>query len=259
MERPMTHKANGRISSDNDQPVPLFSTMHLINTSASVVTHAELPQQAQIRDACGADEESIREDERKRIARDIHDELGQQILVLRMDVLRLRDVIAETHPKLHAVVGDVLLQLDTTMQSVRAVIRGLRPAVLDLGLRAAAEWQCSEFTRRSGIACDMAWKAGEITMIDRYATALFRTLQESLTNVHRHAQASRVRINVNIDNKHIVMTVSDNGIGSAPADQVKTNSFGLSCMRERITALGGKLAIDGAVHEGMTLTVSLPV
>jgi signal transduction histidine kinase len=237
MERPMTHQANGRISGDNDLPVPTFGTTHPV----------------------GADDEWIREDERKRIARDIHDELGQQILVLRMDILRLRDRIAETHPQLQAFVGDVLQQLDATMQSVRAVIRGLRPAVLDLGLRAAAEWQCVEFNRRSRIACDLAWNAGDILMPDRCGTALFRTLQESLTNVHRHAQASRVWITVHIESKNIVMAVSDNGIGWAPADRAQLDSFGLSCMRERIAALGGKLTIGDGVHEGMTLTVSLPV
>jgi signal transduction histidine kinase len=233
----MTHQSNGRMSGDNDKTVPPFGTMRPIGTG----------------------DEWIREDERARIARDIHDELGQQILVLRIDVLRLLDGIAETHPELHAAAGDVLRQLDTTMQSVRAVIRGLRPAMLDLGPREATEWQCVEFMRRSGIACDLAWIAGDIVMPDRCATALFRTLQESLTNVHRHSLASRVWITVYIDNKHIVMTVSDNGIGNAPVEHARTNSFGLSCMRERITDLGGKLAIDSIVNKGMTLTVSLPI
>ncbi|HJV84706.1 MAG TPA: sensor histidine kinase [Noviherbaspirillum sp.] len=233
----MTHRAKSRISGDDNQAVPPFDTIPRIS----------------------ANDEWIREDERKRIARDIHDELGQQILVLRMDLLRLRDCIADAHPQLQTVIEDVLAQLDTTMQSVRAVIRGLRPALLDLGLRGATEWQCAEFMRRSGIACDLAWNVGDIVVNDHCATALFRTLQESLTNVHRHARASRVWVTVYIDNKHIVMTVSDNGIGSAPVEHARTNSFGLSCMRERITALGGKLAIDSAVHEGMTLTVSLPL
>jgi signal transduction histidine kinase len=129
--------------------------------------------------------------------------------------------------------------------------------VLDLGLRAATEWQCAEFMRRSGIACGLAWNAGDIAIPDRSATALFRTLQEALTNVHRHARASRVCITVCLDHRNIVMTVSDNGIGRGSADHTMPNSFGLSGMRERITALGGDLSIDSARQGGLTLRVSL--
>jgi signal transduction histidine kinase len=209
-------------------------------------------------DTCGADGESVREDERKRIARDIHDELGQQLLVLKMDVVLLRERVAATHPQLNGTVAAILRQLDTAMRSVRAVIRGLRPAVLDLGLRAAVEWQCAEFMRHSGIACDLAWSAGDIAVTDRCATALFRTLQESLTNVHRHAQATRVQIDVRHNGGMMVMTVSDNGIGILPGDCAKKDAFGLSGMRERIGMLGGELVIRSAAHDGVTLTASLP-
>jgi signal transduction histidine kinase len=209
-------------------------------------------------DTCGADGESIREDERRRIARDIHDELGQQLLVLKMDVVLLRERVAATHPQLDGAVAGVLMQLDTAMRSMRAVIRGLRPAVLEPGLRAAVEWQCAEFMRHSGIVCDLAWSAGDIAVNDRCATALFRTLQESLTNVRRHAQATRVQIDVRHDGGMIVMTVSDNGIGILPYDGAKKAAFGLSGMRERIYALGGELAIHGTAHGGVTLTASLP-
>jgi signal transduction histidine kinase len=227
-----------------------------------VATSMERPMnthQAQLRDACRANDERIREDERKRIARDIHDELGQQLLVLRMDVIMLRERITETHPHLHAVADDVLRQLGMTMHSMRAVIRDLRPSVLDMGLRAATEWHCAEFTRRSKIACDLTWDAGDIVKPDRCATALFRALQEALTNVQRHARASRVWISVHTDSKHIVMTVSDNGIGRGSADHTMPDSFGLSGMRERITALGGDLVINSTAQGGLTLRVSLPL
>jgi signal transduction histidine kinase len=210
-------------------------------------------------DTCGADDESIREDERRRIARDIHDELGQQLLVLKMDMVLLRERVAATHPQLDGAVAGVLMQLDTAMRSVRAVIRGLRPVVLDLGLRAAAEWQCAKFMRYSGIVCDLAWSVGDIALDERCATALFHTLQESLTNVHRHARATRVQIDVRHGGGMIVMMVSDNGIGILPGDGAKKEAFGLSGMRERIGAFGGKLVIHGTEHGGMTLTASLPV
>lgn len=255
----MRNRANVQIFADNQESGLQLGTAPAISADAAMTTDTEFRYPAPSHDVSSVVDEWIREDERKRIAQDIHDELGQQILVLRMDIQGLRSRIAKTHPQLQVFIDGVLQQLDTTVQSVRTIIRDLRPAVLDLGLRSAAEWQCVEFMRRTGIACDLKWMAGDIAIPDRCTTALFRTLQESLTNVHQHSLASRVSITVYTNNKHIVMTVSDNGIGSAPVDQAKRNSFGLSCMRERITALGGKLAIDSVVHEGMTLTASLPI
>ncbi len=255
----MTYHAKSRFSSNNVPTIRHFGAIYPMNTENLMTTDAETSSLAQSRGTGEADGEWIREDERQRIARDIHDEMGQQLLVLRMDVLRLRDRIADTHPQLQAIVGDVQKQLDTTIQSMRAAIRGLRPAVLDLGLRGAVEWYCTEFIRRSGITCDLTWKSDELVVPDCYATVLFRTLQESLTNVYRHAHASRVSITIQIANDNIVMMVSDDGVGGVPADAVKMNTFGLSGMRERIAALGGDLDISNATPKGMTLMASLPL
>ncbi|RJG03930.1 sensor histidine kinase [Noviherbaspirillum sedimenti] len=181
------------------------------------------------------------------------------MLVLRMDMVRLCDKITETQPNLRGATSTILEQLGTVMQSLRDVIRDLRPAVLDAGLRSAVEWHCREFTRRFGIACNLTWNAGDVVLPERHITALFRTLQEALSNVHRHARANMICVIVNTDHNNIVMTVVDDGIGIEFDNNANENSYGLTGMRERIIALGGKLSICSAPNQGMSLTISLPI
>lgn len=204
-------------------------------------------------------QESIKEDERKRIAREIHDELGQQLLVLRMDVSMLHVRTRKNHPRLHQKIDAALKNIDNTMQSVRSIINNLRPAVLDLGLHAAIEWQVRRFEEHTGIACDLVSDGKEITLEDNCTTALFRTVQESLTNVSRHAHATQVVIELYEANRRLFMKVTDNGIGTRPDDRRKKTSFGLLGMKERITTLGGELDIKSEPDQGMILTVSVPI
>lgn len=202
-------------------------------------------------------QERVREDERKRIAREIHDDLGQNLLALRLDVSVLHARTGTTHPRLNERVKAALGHIDSTMKAVRAAINNLRPTVLDLGLGAAIEWQVQDFQRRSGIVCELVME-DDFKLQDDRATALFRILQESLNNVFRHAQASKVRIHLLRQESWLVMKVADNGIGLHPDGRRKNNSFGLVGIEERINALGGQLNIDTGLSEGMTLTVSLP-
>ncbi len=204
-----------------------------------------------------AHQDRIREGERKRIAREIHDELGQHLLVLRIDVSMLGHTEAE-HPKLEERVGAILQHIDITMKSVRAIINNLRPSVLDLGLYAALEWQAEEFQRRSGIACELVADDEDLELDDSVATVLFRILQEALTNVLRHAKASRVRIELQRKPHYLIMTIADNGIGMMQAGKGEQRSFGLVGIRERLHILGGELSVDSSSH-GTVLTVSLPV
>jgi PAS domain S-box-containing protein len=206
-----------------------------------------------------AHQESIKEDERKRIAREIHDELGQQLLVLRMDVSMLHTRTGKKHPRLHQKVDAALKNIDNTMQSVRSIINNLRPAVLDLGLHAAIEWQVKRFEEHTGIACDLVSDGKEIVLADSCTTALFRTVQESLTNVSRHAHATQVLIELYEADRKLFMKVSDNGIGTRPGDRRKKTSFGLLGIKERITTLGGELDIKSEPDQGMILTVSVPI
>ena len=204
-------------------------------------------------------QERIKEDERKRIAREIHDELGQNLLALRIDIAMLHARTSSTHPRLNRKVHAVLDQIDATMKAMRAIINNLRPTVLDLGLNAAIEWQVKEFQRRTGIECELVISDNEIVVDDGRATALFRILQESLNNVFRHARATKTRIEVRQEDDTLVMSVTDNGVGIFPGCRRKANSFGLVGIKERVSTLGGELSIDTQKDKGTSLLVCIPV
>lgn len=204
-------------------------------------------------------QERIKEDERKRIAREIHDELGQNLLALRIDIAMLHARTGSTHPKLNKKVHSVLDHIDSTMKAMRAIINNLRPTVLDLGLNAAIEWQVKEFQRRTGIACELEMSDKELEIDDNRATALFRILQESLNNVFRHARATRAQIRLNRDGETLLMRVVDNGVGIFPGCRRKANSFGLVGIKERVSTLGGSLTIETGQDAGTSITVSIPL
>nr|WP_217343841.1 CHASE domain-containing protein [Noviherbaspirillum sp. L7-7A]MBV0877926.1 CHASE domain-containing protein [Noviherbaspirillum sp. L7-7A] len=164
-----------------------------------------------------AHRESIKEQERKRIAREIHDELGQTLLALRLDVASLY-VRVGGQARLQERVGLALSQIDLTIRAVRNIINDLRPPVLDLGLDAAIEWQVGQFQRRSGIRCHLARNSGATSLEERVATALFRIVQEALTNVLRHAGASEVTITLGSTARTVNMAIADNGRGAPPED-----------------------------------------
>lgn len=204
-------------------------------------------------------QERIKEDERKRIAREIHDELGQNLLALRIDVAMLHARTGNSHPKLNKKVHAVLDHIDSTMKAMRAIINNLRPTVLDLGLSAAIEWQVKEFQRRTGIACELLMNDKDLVVDDSRATALFRILQESLNNVFRHARATTARIEVVRCDGRLAMTVADNGVGIFPGCRRKANSFGLVGIKERVSSLGGDFHIESSEDAGTSLTVSIPI
>lgn len=204
-------------------------------------------------------QERIKEDERKRIAREIHDELGQNLLALRIDIAMLHARTGSTHPKLNKKVHAVLDHIDSTMKAMRSIINNLRPTVLDLGLNAAIEWQVKEFRRRTGIVCELSMSDQELMLDDSRATALFRILQESLNNVFRHARATRAKIELFVEQDRLCMTVADNGVGIFPGCRRKANSFGLVGIKERVSTLGGTMTIETEQDIGTTLIVSIPL
>jgi len=203
--------------------------------------------------------DQIKEGERKRIAREIHDDLGQNLLALRIEADMLATRTRERHPRLHARARSTLFQIDATIKSVRQIINDLRPNVLDLGLSAAVEWQIAEFKRRTGIACDLIDEPKEVVLGDHAATAFFRILQESLSNIVRHAQATSVRVELKSSGKQLTMTVSDNGIGLGAHERGKVGSFGLVGIEERISILDGSFSISSTDGEGTTVCVSVPL
>ncbi len=205
-------------------------------------------------------QEIIKEEERKRIAREIHDELGQNLLALRIDASMLHARTSARHPRLNEKTRIALDQIDATIRSVRSIINDLRPPVLDLGLQAAIEWQVDEFQRRSGIGCAMLVRENEFDrgMDERSATALFRILQESLTNVLRHACARRVEVELRREPGYFHMRITDDGIGLRPDRVRSSKTFGLQGMRERLRMLDGCLEIASAPGGGTELRIAIP-
>jgi signal transduction histidine kinase len=206
--------------------------------------------------------EQIKEGERKRIAREIHDELGQNLLALRIEADMLSSRTASRHPRLHQRAASTLVQIDNTIRSVRQIINDLRPNVLDLGLGAAVEWQISQFKRRTGIDCEFTGDTLEnVPVNDHCATAFFRILQESLNNIVRHSRATKVRIELSLDRSNsyrLSMKVSDNGIGM-PSSGPGGGSFGLVGIEERVNLLHGQFLLHSTPGNGTTLSVAVPL
>lgn len=218
---------------------------------------AELTRSRQLLRALAAHLEQVREDERQHLAREIHDELGQQLTALRFAVA-MRGM--ENDPKRACSdTASLLKQVDDTIESVRAIASNLRPAVLDLGLVAAIEWQLQQFRKRTGIDSVLKVSDEEITLDNTRATAIFRIVQESLTNIIRHAGASRVVVTLCQRGNDLDLQVEDNGAGMSAEALEKTRSFGLVGMRERALLLNGTLKIRGIPGLGTKLKVSIPM
>ena len=209
--------------------------------------------------------ETIREQERTAIAREIHDMLAQELTLLKIDLVWLAKRLA--HPLDESVratvvtrVADAITQADTAISTVQRIATELRPVILDsLGLPAAVEWQTEDFARRTGIVCRARAAAGDTRLARDRATAIFRILQESLTNIARHAHASEVEVEFTEAGGVATLTVRDNGAGIGRAQTDDPHSIGLLGMRERALAFGGAVEISGAPGAGTTVIVRLPI
>lgn len=200
----------------------------------------------------------VREAEQMRIARELHDELGQHLTGLKMDLSWISGRLPEDQPELARKADGMKRLVDTAVKSVRRIASELRPLVLDdLGLVAGLEWLVQDFSRRNGIEVALNMDIGDVAPPDAQASALFRILQESLTNVARHAQASRVRVALVHADGRLVLSVQDNGRGLA-GDAGKRGSFGLIGIRERAIMLGGEASVSSRPGEGTRVEVSLP-
>ncbi|MFA6444126.1 MAG: sensor histidine kinase, partial [Sterolibacterium sp.] len=202
-------------------------------------------------------QEGLLEDERKHIAREVHDELGQLLTALKMDISLLRLRFGQDPVLLEKVEGMQTL-VGKTIGVVRQVASNLRPVALDLGLVPAIEWLSKEFGQRWDMSCNIDLSGDEIALDEATATTVFRVVQESLTNVARHAQASEVTISLHYGNR-LLLKVKDNGCGFDSSVVRKLRGLGLFGMRERILALGGTLKIDSSPSMGTTLVIELPV
>ena len=200
-----------------------------------------------------------REQEAKRIAREIHDELGQALTALKFDLHWVERKL-ETDPAFLREKIDKMSELiDSTVKSVRRISSELRPGLLDdFGLSAAMEWQSKEFGERTGLECEFASDPENIVLDQDRSVAIFRVFQETLTNIARHADATAVKAVLRETDGDVRLTVIDNGKGITEAQIGDSKSFGVIGMHERVNNLGGDLRIHGAPNQGTTVDVRIP-
>jgi len=205
--------------------------------------------------------QSVREEERTRISREVHDELGQALTGCKLDLSWIANRLPKDQKPLLEKALALSDHIDSTIQTVRRIATELRPGILDhLGLAAALEWQANEFQNRTGIKCDVHSTLSDPNLDQDMNTTFFRIFQETLTNVIRHAGATRVEVDLKERDGNIIMEVRDNGRGISKAEITNSSSMGLLGMRERAALLGGELKIGRLPKgKGTRVTVSIPL
>ena len=237
-----------------------FFTVILRDVTERVRADAELRRSRDELRELAAAASSVREQEKSRVARELHDELAQALTALKMDMNWLKERLPDKQPLLISKLESMQNMLDTTVKATRRIASDLRPLMLDdLGLIPAAEWLVNNFTQRTGIQCGFSVDPPDLALQDPHATAIFRILQESLTNVARHAHASRVDITLDGSDGELTLRVRDDGCGFAAGDPRKPDSFGLVGLRERAYLLDGDVTVDTAPGTGTVIEVRIPM
>ena len=203
--------------------------------------------------------QTIKEQERARIAREIHDDLGGNLTAVKIDLRWLHNRLSKRRPELQAKVEAIDNLVDRILEATARIASDLRPGVLEFGIIAAIEWQTREFQNHTGIRCELALGSEEISLDSDLSVTLFRIFQETLTNIAKHANASMVRVDLSETDGWLDLEVRDNGRGITHDETLKPKSFGLRGMRERASNLGGKIEIRGVPGQGTTLSVRLPL
>ena len=204
--------------------------------------------------------QEIREEERTRIAREIHDELGQTLTGLKIDLVWVKQHLLKNIKNIPARIDSMITLVDDKLDDTRKLAFRLRPAMLDdLGLEAAIECEIQDFAERAGYHYSLNLDDANIGKNSTRDTTLFRILQEALTNVARHANASRVDVGLNVVNSALVLTIRDNGIGIDKYKITDSESLGLIGMQERAAALGGQFTIDKVEDGGTQVMVIMPI
>ncbi len=203
--------------------------------------------------------EAVREDERTAIAREIHDELGQALTALKLDLAWVAHRVNGISGGVEARLTDMARATDDTLQTVRRISSELRPGILDeIGLCAAIEWQADELSRRTGIPCVVACTTGELQLERGLTTAVFRIFQEALTNVVRHASATRVDVDLRLERGHLRLEICDDGVG-IPEIAPRNSSLGLLGMRERARRCGGNCTVRRRDPTGTVVSLLVPL
>ncbi len=206
-----------------------------------------------------AESAGVREQEKSRIARELHDELAQSLTALKMDTIWMRDHVGDDDASAQEKISEMLSMLDAAVASVRRIAADLRPLVLDdLGFVPAIEWVAQNFTQRTGIPCEL--KLDESLELDEpFATGVFRIVQESLVNVGKHARATKVEVEVKASGDDLLLRVQDDGIGFRPNAPRKPQSLGLVGLRERAMLMRGDVKVESAPGTGTVIEARIPV
>jgi len=203
--------------------------------------------------------QTVREKERTRIARELHDELGQLLTALNTGIILLKKKIPPEQPNLSERTQSMKDLIDMTMQTVKRIYMDLRPGMLDhLGLPVAMDWQCQEFQKRTGIQCRVDVEPEDMDPNKDASITVFRILQETLTNVAKHSKATKVNVSLREVESDLELVVTDNGRGIREEELQKPKSFGLLGIRERVDFRGGEVKITGKKGKGTTVTVRMP-
>ena len=204
--------------------------------------------------------ETVREEERTHIAREVHDELGQALTALKMDTRWLENTFGGTSAALKTKTVTMQKLIDATVKSVQRISSELRPGMLDdLGLGAAIEWQTEEFEDRTDIHCLLCIRPEEIDVEKNVATTVFRVFQETLTNIARHAEASVIHISLKKVDGQLTLMVRDNGKGIVANEIHNPKSMGLIGIRERVRSHNGTVDIFGRRDIGTAVIVKIPI
>jgi PAS domain S-box-containing protein len=264
----------GRRKDGSEFPVDIMLSPMQLATGAMVIAivrditrrkraEEQLRQSQQQLRALATRLQEIREEERTRIARELHDELGQAMTGLKMELAWVGKQLAKPGESLPTAISDKITEMteliNGTIHSVRRISSELRPGLLDdLGLAAAIEWQAHDFEGRSGIACDVTVPANGVDLNRETSTAVFRIFQETLTNVARHANATKVRVSMSQEGRHVILEIKDNGRGITASAISDKSSLGLLGMRERAALFGGEVNFVGVAGQGTTVAVTIP-
>ena len=237
-----------------------FYTVILRDITARLASEEALRRSRDELQALGAAAHLTREQEKSRIARELHDELGQLLTMLQMDVAWCKEALPRGREAFETRRERLEKLRKSTIAATRRSAADLRPLMLDdLGLVPSLEWLVENFSQRTGIACALSVGERELALPKAHASAIFRIVQESLTNIAKHADASRAEIALERDEDELVVRVADDGVGFSPQAPRKPGSLGLFGLRERASLMGGEASIISAPGEGTTIVVRLPV
>ncbi|MBT4127137.1 MAG: GAF domain-containing sensor histidine kinase [Nitrospina sp.] len=204
--------------------------------------------------------QQVREEEKSRIAREVHDQLGQELTALKIDAIQLGKKLAAGQTDLKSKIESMTQTIDETIKSVQHIATELRPPILDaFGICEAISWQANEFQKRYGLKFDLKLSQSQVEIDKSLQTSLFRVFQEAVINILRHANASQVKVNMSYEKRNLIFIIEDNGIGIKKRDLESPESLGLIGIKERVYPWDGQVNFEGPPGKGTIVTVTIPL